>query len=99
MNNTRRKPLFALISSFMLIFSSLFVFSTDTAAGEQKEQESPVQSAPLYGKFDIFSSAPTNVLVELTEPSILEAKQIDMDQSRENLGYHRAKTIENVKEK
>lgn len=99
MNNTRRKPLFALISSFMLIFSSLFVFSTDTAAGEQKEQESPVQLAPLYGKFDIFSSAPTNVLVELTEPSILEAKQIDMDQSRENLEYHRTKTIENVKEK
>ncbi|MBS4192089.1 S8 family serine peptidase [Bacillus sp. FJAT-49705] len=67
---------------FLLTFSSL---GTGAGAAGKKDSQEASQLAKLVGEFNLTSSNRTSVIVELTEPSLVEAKHKGKSQSKANL--------------
>lgn len=67
------------------------------AGGTQQARELPV--AELFGDIDVSSSAPTTVIVELQEESIVEAKHKGKRQTSANLKKERSKVISDLQGK
>ncbi|MDR4890183.1 S8 family serine peptidase [Fredinandcohnia sp. QZ13] len=81
---------------FLLTFSS---FGMGAFAQVNNEKSSaPKQLAELYGNIDLKSSKSTTVIVELTEASIVEAKQTGKSQTKANLAKERQKVKDAVKQ-
>ncbi|MEH7344647.1 S8 family serine peptidase [Bacillus sp. JJ1532] len=75
---------------FLLALVLLLAFSPMGAGAANKaESKSAAQLAQLVGEFDFSSSNRTSVIVELTEPSIVEAKHKGKSQSKANLANTR----------
>lgn len=76
---------FLITLSFLLMFSSM---GTGVGAAN-KDSKSASQLAGLVGDFNFSSTAVTSVIVELNEPSIVEAKHKGKSQSKEKLSKAR----------
>nr|WP_223254421.1 S8 family serine peptidase [Bacillus sp. HNG] len=63
-----------------------------------EKSSAPKQLAELYGNIDLKSSNSTTVIVELTEASIVEAKQTGKSQTKANLAKERQKVKDAVKQ-
>ncbi len=82
------------MKAFLLALVLLLAFSPMGAGAASKGQsKSAAQLAQLVGEFNFSSSNRTSVIVELTEPSLVEAKHKGKSQSKANL----AKTRNQVK--
>ncbi|QED46695.1 S8 family serine peptidase [Cytobacillus dafuensis] len=67
---------------FLLTFSSL---GTGAGAAGKKDSQTASPLAKLVGEFNLTSSNRTSIIVELTEPSLVEAKHKGKSQSKANL--------------
>ncbi|GGK19790.1 minor extracellular protease vpr [Caldalkalibacillus thermarum] len=81
---------------YFLIFSVMLSTFGLGAAASQSGQASPATLASLYGDIDLSSSAPTTVIVELEEESIVEAKHKGKKQSKERLAKVRGQVIKEL---
>jgi minor extracellular serine protease Vpr len=87
-----------LLISFLAIVLLLSTFSMGAFANsERKLTELP--TGELFGDIDLASSAPTTVIVELEEESIVEAKHKGKSQSKAKLASERGKVVDAVKDK
>ncbi|WP_100334254.1 S8 family serine peptidase [Bacillus alkalisoli] len=84
--------------SFLLIFSALvLVFSTfSTVSANPNRTTNVVDLAEIYGDYDFTSSDITSVIVEIQEPSIVEAKQTGKSQTKQKLKNAREKVKKDV---
>ncbi|MEW9502195.1 S8 family serine peptidase [Jeotgalibacillus marinus] len=81
------------LRSILVLLSVLLVFSSfgmGAGANTNSFKEAP-QLAELFGDFNFDSNKSTSVIVELDEPSIIEAKNQGTSQSEENLKNERNK--------
>ncbi|MFT4416376.1 S8 family serine peptidase [Fredinandcohnia humi] len=88
----RTLKLSIILAVFLLAFSSFGM-----GAFAQGSSSTPQQLAKLYGNIDVKSSKSTTVIVELTEESIVEAKQKGKSQSITNLARERERVQAAVK--
>lgn len=78
------------MKAFLLALVLLLAFSPMGAGAAGKtESKSAAQLAQLVGEFNFSSSNRTSVIVELTEPSLVEAKHKGKSQSKANLANAR----------
>ncbi|WP_404330982.1 S8 family serine peptidase [Mesobacillus maritimus] len=86
--------------SFKTILASTAVVLALSGAGSAAAAPVNVMQTPkvaeLVGNFDFSSSAKTTVIVEMTEPSIVEAKQKGQKQSKANLSKARKQVKSDV---
>lgn len=71
----------------------LSTFSLGAYANPEVQEIVTLQLAKLYGEYDLSSSISTTVIVELEEPSIVQAKHMGKSQNKENLASERGKVI------
>lgn len=81
-----------LIGVFLLT-SILFVVG-GVASLHAEEQGDEIQLAHIHGKVDLFSSAPTSIIIDLEQPSMLQAKQMGISQTAQHIEQHRDQAIE-----
>jgi minor extracellular serine protease Vpr len=82
-------------SSFTL--ACTFIFSAFSGASAAPPSNDPTpELAPLYGKHDFSSSHVTKVIVELKEPSVLEAKKKGQKQTKTNLKAKRDAVVKDI---
>jgi len=82
------------MKSILVFLTALLVFSSFTIgaqANTTKSSKQAPQLAELFGDFNFSSSKETSVIVELKEPSIIEAKNTGKSQSKTNLKNARNK--------
>ena len=84
--------------SFLLILSALvLVFSTFSTVSANPNRTTNVEDlAGIYGDYDFTSSELTSVIVQMDEPSIVEAKHTGKKQSKQNLKNAREKVKKDV---
>ncbi|WP_328820974.1 S8 family peptidase [Peribacillus faecalis] len=84
------------LSAALLIVAS---FGSGAGAVTGKVESNKVgKLAELVGEYNLSSSSKTSVIVEITEPSIVEAKNTGKSQSKQKLAGFRTKVIDEVKE-
>lgn len=79
--------------SFLVTLIFLLTFTSAVAgvgANNQTKGNEAIQLAELYGKFNFSSNNRTHVIVELDEPSLVEAKHKGKNQSKEKLSSIRS---------
>lgn len=76
-----------LVTALMIVSAILLVFSSFSAGAQvnQGKVAKVEELATLYGEYDLSSSKPTTVIVELEEESIVEAKHKGKAQTKKNL--------------
>ncbi|MBY0123019.1 S8 family serine peptidase [Bacillus sp. S/N-304-OC-R1] len=78
------------IKTFLMALVLMLAFSPMSAGAAPKaDNKSAAQLAQLVGEFNFSSSNRTSVIVELTEPSIVEAKHTGKSQTKANLANKR----------
>ncbi|PKR78762.1 peptidase S8 [Halalkalibacillus sediminis] len=89
------KP-FIFLMALALILSSFSM----SAFGESKPQaKEGLKTAEIFGDLELASDAPTSVIVELQEESIVEAKHKGKQQTKAKLKLERGKVISDLKSK
>nr|WP_328588722.1 S8 family serine peptidase [Litchfieldia alkalitelluris] len=87
-----------LMSKYLILFLvAMLLFVTGFSTAGQASQGSPERLPTIKGDYDYSSSEPVTVIVELNEPSIIEAKHTGKVQSKNNLNKVRENVIESVK--
>nr|WP_275980234.1 S8 family serine peptidase [Halalkalibacter alkaliphilus] len=84
--------------SFLAIVLLLSTFSMGAFANSERKL-TELQTGELFGDIDLASPAPTTVIVELEEESIVEAKHKGKSQSKAKLASERGKVVDAVKDK
>ncbi|KHF39124.1 S8 family serine peptidase [Halalkalibacter okhensis] len=87
-----------LLISFLAIVLLLSTFSMGAFANSKSESRE-LPTGELFGEINLASPAPTTVIVELEEESIVEAKQKGKSQSKSKLASERNKVVDAVKDK
>ncbi|MDX5475060.1 MAG: protease inhibitor I9 family protein, partial [Bacillaceae bacterium] len=87
--------LFSLLA-FALIFST-FSFGAMANGGKKSNvQVTELKLAEIFGDIELSSSRPTTVIVELKAPSMVEAKQKGVKQTKASLKSEREKVIKSL---
>src|SRR5690554_670641 len=89
--NMFKKVVKLTLFTLSVIIGSCFIFLSQAKATN-------IVEAKLYGDFNLESSETTNVIVELSEKSIVESKHSGVKQSEDILEFKRDIIIENVHE-
>lgn len=80
-----------------LTLACTFIFSAFSgASAAPSSNDAQPELAPLYGKYNLNSSHVTKVIVELKEPSVLEAKKKGQKQSKSNLKSKRDAVVKEI---
>jgi minor extracellular serine protease Vpr len=82
-------------SSFTLACTFIFSAFSGASAAPSSNDQTP-ELAPLYGKHDLNSSNVTKVIIELKEPSVLEAKKKGQKQTKSNLKSKREAVVKDI---
>ncbi|MBY6037459.1 S8 family serine peptidase [Fictibacillus nanhaiensis] len=81
--------------SSSITLACTFLFSAFSGASAAPNEQTP-ELAPLYGKYNLSSSHATKVIVEIKEPSVLEAKKKGQKQTKTNLKTKRDAVIKEI---
>ncbi|PPA68924.1 S8 family peptidase [Jeotgalibacillus proteolyticus] len=93
------KGIFKSILVFLTVLLAFSSFSFGAGANSSSNEKDANTLAELYGDFNFQSSNTETVIVELTEPSILEAKNTGKSQTKANLKNKRDKVKAEVTKK
>lgn len=85
--------------SLILLLGIVFILSSFGMGVGAKQPAKELDSTQLYGTYNFNSSALTTVIVELNEPSIVEAKHKGKKQSVQNLAQTRSNVIQAIQTK
>ncbi|OLO26536.1 peptidase S8 [Alkalihalophilus pseudofirmus] len=78
---------------------STFSMSALANTGGKTQQAKELALAEIFGDIDMSTKAPTIVLVEINEESVVEAKHKGKNQSKQKLANERGKVISELKKK